>query len=64
MTDPAERDYLADLVVLNRELERLGIPPVLSTEAARLCPPAELDRVVVTTRHYLLQRARDLGEVT
>lgn len=62
-TERPERDYLADLVILNRELERLGIPPVLSTEAARLCPPSELDRIVVTTRHYLLDRARDLGGI-
>ena len=63
MTEPPVRDLLADLVILNRELERLGIPPVLSTEAARICPPGELDQVVVATRHYLLDRARDLGEM-
>lgn len=62
MTDPAH-DYLADLITLNTELERLGIPPVLSTEAARVCPPSELDSVVVATRHYLLERARAMGEV-
>jgi hypothetical protein len=66
MTDTPERpdrDHLADLMILNAELERLGIPALLSTEAARVCPPAELEHVAVTTRRYLLQRARDLGEV-
>jgi hypothetical protein len=62
MTDP-DRDYLADLEILNAELERLGIPLVLSTEAARVCPPAELDQIVVATRHHLLDRARDLGPI-
>jgi hypothetical protein len=60
---PLERDHLADLTILNRELERLGIPALLSIEAARICPPAELEHVAVTTRRYLLQRARELGEV-
>ena len=62
MTDP-DHDYLADLEILNAELERLGIPLVLSTEAARVCPPAELDQIVVATRHHLLDRARDLGPI-
>jgi hypothetical protein len=60
---PPERDLLAELIVLNKELKRLGLPAVLSTEAARICPPNELDRVVVATRHYLLDRARDLAEM-
>ena len=62
MTDP-DHDYLADLEILNDELERLGISVILSTEAARICPPAELEQVVVATRHHLLDRARDLGPI-
>ena len=62
MTDP-DHDYLADLEILNAELERLGIPVVLSTEAARVCPVSELDQIVVATRHHLLDRARDLGPI-
>ena len=63
MTDPADHDYLADLITLNTEMERLGIPPVLSTEAARVIPASQLGRVVETTRNRLLGVARDLGEI-
>lgn len=63
MTDP-ERVNLADLVILNAALDELGFKPILPTAAARVYrDDGELGPIVVATRHYLLERARAMGEV-
>lgn len=58
-----ERDPMADLATLNRELERLGGSPLLSTEAAAVYPPADLGPFIVATRRRLSYLARELGEL-
>jgi hypothetical protein len=54
---------MADLATLNRELERLGGSPLLSTEAAAVYPPADLGPFIVATRRRLSYLARELGEL-
>lgn len=60
--DAAQRaDLLADLEILNMDLARLGVVPLVSDAAASLFPPAELPALVDATRRHLRTSARELG---
>ena len=60
VTAPA-RDLLADLATLNAELARYGAQPVMTTTAAELYPPADLEPILAATRRHLTQVAVNGG---
>ena len=55
--------YLEDLEILNMELRRLGVPPLISDAAASLYPAGDLPALIRATRAYLSKIVTDLGGV-
>ncbi|HEY2300884.1 MAG TPA: hypothetical protein VGH66_03275 [Acidimicrobiales bacterium] len=60
MADAAEfrrQNLLADLKILNRDLARNEWPPLVSDEAAAVCPLEELPALLAATRRRLKHMA-------
>ena len=60
MTDHDD-DCLHNLHILNSELQRLGVPALISDRAAALYPPGDLPSLLRATRAYLSKVITDLA---
>lgn len=60
MSDPRDQ-ALDELVILNGELERLGVGVLVSLEAAELYPTADLPALISATRVELASVVRALA---
>jgi len=58
---PRRVALLTDLELLNLELERMGVRPMISSEAAALYPVDEIPDLIASTRRHLAKMAHDLG---
>jgi hypothetical protein len=60
--DGARRaNLLGDLEILNMELARMRVAPIISDAAASLYPVDDLPALIAATRRHLRKTAADLG---